>query len=78
MSANPRRVPHLPLRGGGPDAAGHLPVLRRTSGLDVATLHEQLGSAYSSVAIRIAEVVRYPPLLVVLYEREERGHPAMT
>ena len=49
----------------------------RASGLDVATLHEQFGCAYSSVAIRIAEVVRDPPLLVVLYEREEQGHPAM-
>ena len=47
----------------------------QASGLNVAALHEQFGCAYSSVAIRVAEVVRDPPLLVVLYEREERGHP---
>ena len=47
----------------------------RASGLDVATLHDQFGCAYSSVALRMAELVRDPPLLVVLYEREERGDP---
>ena len=47
----------------------------RASGLDVAALHEQFGCAYSSAAIRMAEVMRDPPLLVVLYEREERGDP---
>ena len=48
----------------------------RASGLDVAALHDQFGCAYSSVVIRLAEVVRDPPLLVVLYEREQRGDPA--
>ena len=45
------------------------------SGLDVAALHEVFGCAYSSAALRLAELVRDPPLLVVLYEREERGDP---
>ena len=47
----------------------------QASGLDVATLHDVFGCAYSSAALRLAEVVRDPPLLVVLYEREERGDP---
>ncbi len=47
----------------------------RASGLDVTTLHDQFGCAYSSVALRMAELVRDTPLLVVLYEREERGDP---
>ena len=47
----------------------------RASGLDVAALHDRFGCAYSSVAIRMAEVVRDPPLLAILYEREERGDP---
>ena len=48
----------------------------QASGLDVATLHKVFGCAYSSAALRLAEVVRDPPLMVVLYEREERGDPA--
>ncbi len=48
----------------------------QASGLDVTTLHEQFGCAYSSAALRLAELVRDPPLLVVLYERKERGDPA--
>ncbi len=47
----------------------------RASGLDVVALHDVFGCAYSSVCLRLAEVVRNPPLLVVLYEREERGDP---
>ncbi len=47
----------------------------RASGLDVATIHDQFGCAYSSVALRVAELVRDVPLMVVLYEREERGDP---
>ncbi|MYC37273.1 MAG: hypothetical protein F4X66_10240 [Chloroflexi bacterium] len=43
--------------------------------MDVAALHDAFGCAYSSAALRLAEVVRDPPLLVVLYEREERGDP---
>ncbi|MDE2940189.1 MAG: hypothetical protein OXR67_14935 [Chloroflexota bacterium] len=48
----------------------------QASGLDVAALHGAFGCAYSSAALRLAEVVRDPPLLVVLYEREDRGDPA--
>ena len=48
----------------------------QASGLDVTALHDAFGCAYSSAALRLAEVVRDPPLLVVLYEREERGDPA--
>lgn len=48
----------------------------RASGLDVAALQDQFGWAYSSAALRLAELVRDPPLLVVLYERKERGDPA--
>ena len=45
-------------------------------GLDVVALHDRFGSAYASAALRLAEVVRHPPLMVVLYERTERGDPA--
>ena len=47
----------------------------QASGLDVAALHDVFGCAYSSVALRMAELVRRLPLMVVLYEREERGNP---
>ena len=47
----------------------------QASGLDVAALHDVFVCAYSSAALRLAEVVRDPPLLVVLYERDERGAP---
>jgi hypothetical protein len=48
----------------------------QASGLDVAALHDAFGCAYSSAALRMTELVRDPPLLVVLYERKERGDPA--
>ena len=48
----------------------------RASGLDVAALHQVFRCSYASAAIRLAEVVRDRPLMVVLYEREERGDPA--
>ncbi len=48
----------------------------RASGLDVAVLHDQFGCSYASAALRLAEVLRDQPLMVVLYEREERGDPA--
>jgi len=46
-------------------------------GLDVAALHERFGSSYASAALRLAEVVRVPPLLVVLYGHSEKGDPAL-
>ncbi len=46
-------------------------------GLDVAALHERFGSSYASAALRLAEVVRVPPLLVVLYGHSEWGDPAL-
>ena len=49
----------------------------QATGLDVVALHERFGSAYASAALRLAEVVRDPPLMVVLYQRTERGDPAL-
>ena len=46
-------------------------------GLNVVALHDRFGSAYISAALRLAEVVRDPPLLVVLYEHTEWGDPAL-
>ena len=48
----------------------------QASGLDVVALHDQFGCSYASAALRMAEVVRVPPLMVVLYEHTERGDPA--
>lgn len=48
----------------------------QASGLDVVALHDQFGCSYASAALRLAEVVRDPPLMVVLYEHTERGDPA--
>ena len=49
----------------------------RACGLDVVALHDRFGSSYVSAALRLAEVVRHPPLLVVLYEHTERGDPVL-
>ncbi len=46
------------------------------SGLDVLALQRAFRCAYSSVAIRLAEVLSAPPLMAVVYEREEKGDPA--
>ena len=51
-------------------------VMARASGLDVLALQRMYRCSYASVAIRLAEVVRYPPFMVVLYENGERGDPA--
>ena len=44
--------------------------------LDVTALQREYRYAYAAVALRLAEVVRHPPLLVVLYERADRRDPA--
>ena len=46
-----------------------------TTGFDVVALHGVYGRAYSSLALRLAEVMRHQPLMSVLYEREEEGKP---
>ena len=51
-------------------------VMARASGLDVLVLQRMYRCSYASVAIRLAEGVRHPPLMVVLYENTERGDPA--
>ncbi len=45
------------------------------SGFDVVALQRTYGRAYSSLTIRLAEVMRHQPLLAVLYERTENGKP---
>ena len=47
----------------------------QASGLDVVELHNVFRCAYSSVTIRLFEVLGRQPLLTVLYEREEQGDP---
>jgi len=49
----------------------------QASGLDVVALHDRFGSSYISAALRLAEVVRRPPLMVVLYGHSEKGDPAL-
>ena len=44
--------------------------------LDVTALQREYRYAYAAVALRLAEVVRRPPLLVVVYERPDRRDPA--
>jgi hypothetical protein len=48
----------------------------QASGLVVVALHDQFDCSYASAALRMAEVGRVPPLMVVLYEHTERGDPA--
>ena len=45
------------------------------SRLDVVALQRMYGRAYSSLALRLVEVMQSQPLLVVLYERKEEGEP---
>ena len=45
------------------------------SGFDVVAMQRTYGRAYSSLTIRLVEVMRHQPLLAVLYEREEEGDP---
>ena len=49
----------------------------QASGLDVVALHDRFGSSYASAALRLAEAVRRPPLMVVLYGHSEKGDPAL-
>ena len=44
-------------------------------GLDVLALHRAFRCSYVSVTLRLAEVLRHPPLMAVLYEREDEGDP---
>ena len=46
-----------------------------TTGLDVMELQRTYGRAYSSLTIRLAEVMRHQPLLAVLYERSGARDP---
>ena len=45
-------------------------------GLDVLKLQRAFLCSYASVTIRLAEVLKRPPLMAVLYETEDRGDPA--
>ena len=45
-------------------------------GLDVLALQQASRCSYASVTIRLAEVLRHPPLMAILYEREDDGDPA--
>ena len=45
-------------------------------GLDVPALQRAFRCSYASVTIRLAEVLRHPPLMAILYEREDEGDPA--
>ena len=47
----------------------------RASGLDVVELQRQYGRSYSSVAMRLAEVMKEQPMLIALYERRTDGDP---
>ena len=49
--------------------------LAAESGLDVLALQRAFRCSYASVAIRLAEVLPAPPLMAVLYERDEKGDP---
>ena len=44
-------------------------------GLDVLKLQRAFQCSYAAVTIRLAEVLRQPPLMAVLYEREDEGDP---
>ena len=44
-------------------------------GLDVLALQRAFRCSYAAVTIRLAEVLRRPPLMTVLYEGEDEGDP---
>ena len=45
-------------------------------GLDVLKLQRAFQCSYAAVTIRLAEVLRDPPLMAVLYAREDKSDPA--
>ena len=47
----------------------------RASGLDVVEIQRQYGRSYSSVAMRLAEVMKEQPMFIALYERRANGGP---
>ena len=54
---------------------GFFALFAETTGLDVMALQRTYGRAYSSLTIRLAEVMRNQPLLAVLYERQGHRDP---
>ena len=56
---------------------GPFALFAETTGLDAVALHHTYGRAYSSLAIRLAEVMLHQPLLAVLYERNGARDPQL-
>ena len=54
---------------------GFFALFAETTGLDVMALQRTYSRAYSSLTIRLAEVMRHQPLLAVLYERRGAKDP---
>ena len=54
---------------------GLFSLFAETTGLDVIALQRAYGRAYSSLTIRLAEVMHHQPLLTVLYERKGADEP---
>ena len=54
---------------------GLFSLFAETTGLDVMALQRAYGRAYSSLTIRLAEVMHHQPLLAVLYERKGTDEP---
>ena len=50
-------------------------LLAESSGLDVLALQRAYRCSYASVTLRMAEVMKEPPLMAILYERNERRDP---
>ncbi len=46
-------------------------IMAETTGFDVVALQRLYRRSYSSISLRLAEVMRHQPLLAVLYERKE-------
>ena len=55
---------------------GFFALFAETTGLDVIALQRTYGRAYSSLTIRLAEVMKHQPLLAVLYERRGSNDPS--